>query len=1081
MYKTKLVYRLISLFFVFALLIIIPLSFMILKQVKTIIGGDAVYSGSGAGPEVYKQFLVLLFDQLLPYFLYIPLMAFLFSLFFSRKIIASAKELQKGVKSVQEGDLDIKLNIISGDELGEAINAFNEMAAALNKTTLDLLRKEMYINAMLDPLWVLDNESNIVDVNPAFTRLFGYGKEEVVGEPVSDFIEDRIIRRFSKQKEKKEGNGDSSTYELNILAKDGSSVPVLVSASPIRSRGEIVGEVGILKDFREQARLRSELQQSRDFLENIMDSIEEEEILVIDREYVVAKANKTASKKSGVAVLGEHCYRVAHGSERPCWTEGSECPAQTVFLTGRMFRTIHRHQTAAGIRFHEIVASPVRDSGGKVINVIELIRDITDRVTREEEIKRKNRELVALNSISGLLSRSLRPDEIFSRLIEKIVQMLRLDGGMIYLLDESSREFVCRYHQGIPDGFAGKEDNIQLNKDVPGRVAATGRIAIISDMASDRRIESPFIREAGIQGYCAVPIKGKERTLGLFVLFSFTPHSFTPEEEDILNSIGEMTGMAVENIRLYEKMMELYEFQRKRRDEEHAQLLSLSAKLGAETDLGDIIESVLDLLRTFFHAEFVWLLSCDPEGKFILKSSVGPVQGSEKVVYDASVISIEKYAIESEKPLTIADLDAELNFHPDRALAVKDYKAAAAIPMFIGRKPVGVLSLYYLQSRLFRDEELHFLEIIGNILSVSLERADFYTRAIREKELSNTILQSAADGIITIDTEGRILSLNKSFEKIIGFLPEKTLGTPICNIFRFREGNEKFRLFLGESFGAALEGKTVKREAVLVNIFGTQIPVLISSAPIQDSSGHVTGVVNILRDISREKEIDRMKTEIIKSVSHEFRTPLSAIVGMAEMIMNKDIEEDRAMQYLNIIKREGSRLSRMVSELLNIARIESGRESLKLTTVYLSELIRSILDSFEVRIESKEAVVGYEESGFLTVTGDEEKLKQVLINILDNALTFSDNRCSIEIKAQRREERVEITVSDNGWGIPPEDFPHITERFYRGRHGEKTRGTGLGLSLCDEIMRMHGGKMEIRSKEGEGTRIILELPVGEAL
>jgi PAS domain S-box-containing protein len=1079
MYKIKLVYRLIPLFFIFALLIVIPLSFMILKQVRLMTAGDAVSLPPGTGPEGYREFLMLLFDQTVPCFLYVLLMAFLFSLFFSRKIIAAAKELQKGVKSVQEGNLDVTLNITSDDELGEAIKAFNEMAAALNKTTLDMLRKEKYINAMLDPLWVLDGDNRIVDVNPSFTRLFGYIREEIIGESVSDFIEDGMITEFSSRKEKTLDNGNSS-YEMNMLTKDGSVVPVLVSASPIYSQGEIAGEIGILKDFREQARLRSELQHSRDFLENIMSSIEEE-ILVIDSNYIIIKANETAIKRSGSPLLGEHCYRAAHDSDRPCWTKDGECPAQTVFLSGRVSRAVHRHITTGGFRFHEIVASPVKEVGGKVVNVIEVIRDITDRVLREEEIKRKNSELVAVNSISGLLSRSLRPDEIFSGLIEKIIEMLGLDGGMIYLLDESSNEFVCRYHQGIPDELAEKERNILLNEDVPGRVAATGRVVMIQDIVNDSRIESSFIRESGIQGYCSVPIKGKGRTLGLFVLFSFTPHSFTPEDEGILNSIGELTGMSVENIRLFEKMMESYEVQRNRRDEEHAQLLSLSARLGAETDLGEIIGSVLDLVRVFFHSDFVWLLGCDSEGNFILKSSSGQTHSNKEVIYDASVISIEKYAIEIEKPFAVSDLGTELNFYSERATAVRDYIAVAAIPMIVGKKPVGVLSLYYSQPQSFRDEELHFLEIIGNFLAVSLERADFYIRAIREKELSNTILQSAADGIITIDTEGRILSFNKSFESLVGFLPVKTLGLPVCNIFRFREGNEKFRLLLGESFGAALEGKTVKREAVLLNISGAEIPVLISSAPILDSEGSVTGVVNILRDISREKEIDRMKTEIIKSVSHEFRTPLSAIVGMTEMIINRDVEVDRAMQYLKVIKQEGSRLSRMVSELLDVARIESGREIMKLTSVEVAPLIRSILDSFESLLVSKEAIVLYEVSDKLTVTGDEEKLKQVLINILDNALTFSDNKCSIDIRVQRKGERVEIKVSDNGWGISPEDFPHITERFYRGRHGDKTRGTGLGLSLCHEIMNMHGGKMEIRSKEGEGTSIILDLPAGEAL
>ncbi len=190
-----------------------------------------------------------------------------------------------------------------------------------------------------------------------------------------------------------------------------------------------------------------------------------------------------------------------------------------------------------------------------------------------------------------------------------------------------------------------------------------------------------------------------------------------------------------------------------------------------------------------------------------------------------------------------------------------------------------------------------------------------------------------------------------------------------------------------------------------------------------------------------------MKTEIIKSVSHEFRTPLSAIVGMTEMILDEDVDKDRSRNYLNTILSEGIRLSNMVSDLLSISRIEGGKESLSFGKIDLKPLMDELIRAYAAIIENKKAKVGYDIDGIDTIVGDEGKIRQLLMNLVDNALMFSDEGCKIGIKVRELESGIQFTVSDNGWGVSPEDLPHLTEKFFRGRHGEMIKGTGLGLSL----------------------------------
>jgi PAS domain S-box-containing protein len=1081
MAKTKIIYRSLLGFLLFALLLVAPLTITILRHVDTIIAEQAAghIPGKFDHARVHREIAEKIGGEAVPYGLYILFLALMMAVFFSREMLISLKGLKRGSQAVKDGDFDLVLPVNSDDELGDVTKAFNEMTAALREKSVELKKKDLYVDAMLDPLWVVDGDNRIVDVNPAFTRLFGYEREEVIGAPIYDFFDERNAAVMLRRPDKKGGGGTSSVYETSIVSKDGSRIPVLVSSSTIYAGDRVVGNMGIVKDFSEQEELRNELRRAKEYVETIMDSIQDH-LIVIDKEYKIVRANKIALMRAAGPVTGESCHSVSHGLDRPCWTEGQECPAQTVFITGKNFRATHQHIGAGGEkRFHEILASPMKDASGNVVHVIESIRDVTERLTHEEQIYNKNLELVTLNSIAGLLSRSLRADEIFAKVLDELIDMLRMDGGGIFFIDDAGKEMVCQYHRGISEEYVKVMGRIKVGEDVPGKVAATGHVIASSDLSKDQSVERSFIKHSGMKGYCCFPVRGKERIIGVFCLFSFREHRFTAEEENILTSVGEMTGIAIENIRLYEKMRGLYEYQTKQREEEQAQILSLSSKLGSAIELKEVLNPVLEVIRNTFGADFAWLLMSDNESNLTVKSATGPVRKDGDITYPGAVSSIEGYSAGKTAPTVFKDIRSESKFYLCPEIAASSYQSAIAVPMHIGEKTVGVYSLYYLGGRIFKDEELHFLRIIANILAVSIERSEYYARAIAEKGLSDTILQSVADGIITVDGSGSIISVNKAFERMTGVPATEAVGLPICNVFRFSEENVDFRLSLGECFETALEGSGGSREAVLTTASGGRMAVLISSAPVLDTDGAVTGVVNLMRDVSREKEIDRMKSEIIRSVSHEFRTPLSAIVGMTEMILEGDIDGSRTRKYLSTILSEGVRLSNMVSDLLSIARIESGKETVKYETIAVRDVLSGLLGSFSTLVERKKAQVRLDIEGSGYIVADEDKLTQLLTILLDNSLMFSDEGCVIGIRIGEKPGGVEIEVSDNGWGIPQEDIAHLTERFYRGRHGQKIKGTGLGLYICREIVTMHGGDMRIESELGKGTTVTLSLPKRE--
>jgi len=1076
MLKKRIISRLVGLLIVFALLIMGPYSLTIIKQVQKMNGQEESLNGPGAhdGSPVHREFTSRLIEQMVPFTFYILILAFLLSVFFLRNMLISLKNLRKGTKEMQEGNLDVQLDVLTEDELGDVTRAFNDMAVALKKKTLELERKNRYVDAMLDPLWVVDQEDRIIDINPAFTRLFGHAREDVIGASVYDLLDGKNALIMRKQRAEKQRDEVASIYELTVLSKSGISVPVLVSGAPIFSGDQIVAHIGILKDFREQGSLRAELQNSLDYIETIMNSIPDE-MIVIDRSNKIVMANRIAVENADHDLTGQLCYAALHGSAIPCWAQGNECPAHAVFADGKSHGTIHQHTAENGrTQYHEILVSPVKDSSGAVQHVIELLRDVTERVENEAEIVHKNQELTVLNSISGILSRSLKPNEIFTKVLEKMSELLSMDGGGIFFLDEETKELVCQYHSGITDDYARTISRIRLGEDLPGRVAVTGQIISTSDISRDHRVGRSIIKHSGIRGYCCIPVKGKERIIGVLSLFSFNPHVFTPEEESILSAVGEMTGMALENIRLYEKLRLMYEYQQKRWEEEHRHLLTMSAKLGAEIEVEDIMNQVLGLLRQIFRADFAWMLVNDAAGNLVLRSSTQTGEKEGVTIYAADVSSLERYALSRRQTVPVSDIRAGSRFYisPD----VSAYHAAIAVPMFIGDKPVGVFTLYHMIQKDFKEDELHFLEIIANMISVALERSKYYRRAGREKELADTIVQSVADGIMTVDTQLKVIAVNSAFEKMTGVGYGRAVGVPVCDNFRFSDKNLDFRIRLGESIEEAAQGKAASRTSVLTTRFGNRIPVTINSSPIPGKNGTVSGIVNLIRDVSRERELDRMKTDLVRSVSHEFRTPLSAIVGMTEMLLQGDVGDNRAEKYLNIIRNEGLRLAKMVTELLRLARIDSGKETLQFRRINIEALLKDIVNTLAARVDTQDASIRYAIHDAAYVLGDEGNLKQVLMNLIDNALTFSDKGCMIQVDIGRNGDMIDIAVTDNGWGVPEDDIPHLAERFYRGKHGDRVKGTGLGLALCKEIVKMHDGTLSVRSRLGKGTTVTISIP-----
>jgi two-component system phosphate regulon sensor histidine kinase PhoR len=374
------------------------------------------------------------------------------------------------------------------------------------------------------------------------------------------------------------------------------------------------------------------------------------------------------------------------------------------------------------------------------------------------------------------------------------------------------------------------------------------------------------------------------------------------------------------------------------------------------------------------------------------------------------------------------------------------------------------------------DDELGRLS--KAIDEMSLQLRNKIEEISREKDYLQTLLRGIMEGVLVVDARGRILMVNNALRQLLSLPPHVEDRTPL-EIIRNAELERTLRQVLQDGENTTLEltlpspeGKTFE-----VNVVG------ISPSPegmIKEDEGR-RGVIAVFHDITRLKELEKIRRDFVANVSHELRTPLTTIKGYAETLLEGALKEEVASQFVQVIKRHSDRLEKIVEDLLILSKIESKEFQLRRESLSVSDLIEDVLDFIKEPLNKKKMSVFVGElPPTLLVYGDRQYLEQVLINILDNAIKYGHERGRIVISATERDQReVEISVKDDGIGVPKEDLLRVFERFYRVDKGRSRElgGTGLGLSIVKHIVQAHGGRIWVESQLGEGSTFYFTLPI----
>lgn len=378
--------------------------------------------------------------------------------------------------------------------------------------------------------------------------------------------------------------------------------------------------------------------------------------------------------------------------------------------------------------------------------------------------------------------------------------------------------------------------------------------------------------------------------------------------------------------------------------------------------------------------------------------------------------------------------------------------------------------------RLFTTEEITDIEALLNRVSLSLERIRLYENNQYERNLNEGIVKTIQEGIFLVGQQGELLQYNQSLYDLLSGESHYPKGTPyskwISLYQKFADNPDEIIDFFEQAIKE--DFTDIRRIQYKFKRKGTKIINLYSACIF--SEGTKTSTIFVNRNITKEYEIDQMKTELISTVSHELRTPLSSILGFSELLLNKKTTNDRKQKYIETIYKESKRLSSLVDDFLDVQRMESGKLMYHFTEVDIASLLPEIIGNYEYQ---NNHVITIDNQAFRSnLTADVDRIKQVFINLLGNAIKFSPGKDVVNIRLINKDNGLKITIQDYGLGIHADEIPKLFQKFHRIDNSEtrKVGGTGLGLSIVKEIVEHHKGQIWITSIEGKETTVHLFFP-----
>lgn len=562
-----------------------------------------------------------------------------------------------------------------------------------------------------------------------------------------------------------------------------------------------------------------------------------------------------------------------------------------------------------------------------------------------------------------------------------------------------------------------------------------------------------------LDGFYGVPLLDHDRVAGVIIIAAREGEPLTAEQREILRALALSAIISLKNARQYSQTVK----ELASKNVELGILNQIDRELTDTIKLNHVFDMTLDWAIRYTNAQAASLAMYNQEkDELQFVYDIGYPLPAEQLTMIRSTSSggIALRVARSGYSETVPDVMAD----NDYLLVSNNIQSHMSVPVMREDRVIAVVSVESRKLNAFTDDHQTFVQKLAVRAGVAIDNARLFADAVREREKLSRVLSSTADVVIVVGDDDQVILLNPSAIAALRLYPDQSysarLFTEVC------EDTDLLPVFLR----AKNTGQSLLQEVYMPN-----------KRPYHANLSRLEGVgwIIVMHDITPVKETDQLKSELIATVSHDLKQPLSVMNGYIELLQMQQKLDDTGMHYTQIVLRSIENMRHLIDDLLDFARIESGLK-LEVQPVPLAPLLRLCVESIAPIANSKAMDLKTEISAALPpVAGDPMRLTQVFNNLVNNAVKYTPPEGKVRVWAELGEGTIRVAVQDNGLGISPEDQARIFDRFYRVRRAEteNIEGTGLGLAIVKRLVEAHRGDIGLESHLGEGSTFYVTLPV----
>ena len=628
----------------------------------------------------------------------------------------------------------------------------------------------------------------------------------------------------------------------------------------------------------------------------------------------------------------------------------------------------------------------------------------------------------------------------------------------VWITDIAKKEF-------IPPSFLNKI----LLSGIGGKAIHTQKSYLIDNTQTDEN----WIQRAGhptsqtAWSIICVPLLIRDRAIGAITLHKLGEAQFGTEDLELLQAIANQSSTSIENARLFELTQRQLLIS--------ALLNEASRVINSSLDIDEIMHTLLSQMNEFLNAEAISIALMD-EATNELVYQVAEGIGSEEIVglRLPSNQGLSGWVIEHLKPAIVGDTNEDDRFHisGDERTGILTQSMICA-PMQFKGEALGTIQAINPSEGAFADQDLDLLVNLANIASSAIANAQQFAKTQAAESRYATLFEDSVDPIILTDLRGKIIEANRRTIDFLGYGRNELIHSQIQNLHP-----QKTTLPEAEIIQ---EGKVTRFQSILITKEKQNQPVEIYITRVQHGNDLLLQWIH--HDISKQVELEQMRDDLTAMLFHDLQSPLGNVIASLELLSYEippTAEGTPLFEMLDIAQRSSLRLQTLIRSLLDINQLEAGHPINEQSNVNVQKLVDEVYESERPGFEQRRVLFVHNIPKDLPpIYSEEDMIKRVLINLVSNALKYSSNENTIEIKAQYLddENRVLIIVNDEGIGIPDAYKQSIFEKFERIDHGDpNSKGLGLGLAFCRLAIEAHGGKIWVEDAPDGGSSFRLTLP-----